>query len=472
MKTSTKILLVLTAIFIVPNIFLTKYLLAALVPTETGFSLNFDTLAWVALAFQVVLNVLITILFFRFIKTQRLTNAIFFSSFPLTLVYAFFMVYITDVKNLGGTTAQAVRATLKISADEANSNNYLWAALATLVYLVLLFAILLFSCRPLSKVVGATEKLGDGRIKMTDFKIGGGKQFKQIENSLNKINFNYKDKENKLRQTNLESNKIMSKQFLRFLGKDAVRELEQGKGVKKTATILFCKLKGQSGEEKTLSLEENFNYINSYMKVISPLIKRFNGFVDRFDAEGVLAAFEHSQDAIECAHAITKSISIKNKSNKSLPNIEAIISLATGSLSFATVGDEQKSPTIISDSLVDLVQRMQETNLYIGSKFLISQSSLNALSQSYNFSFRYVGDISDSKDEKVQIYESLEVYPKNKKQKLEKHKARFEEGVRAYEEQDYKKAKEIFEGVIKSVSEDKPSFVYFNRASEKLKEVA
>ena len=472
MKTSTKILLILTAAFTIPNIFLTKYLLAALVPTETGFSLNFDTLAWVALAFQAVLNILIMILFFRFIKTQRLTNAIFFSAFPLTLAYAFFMVYVTDVKNLGGTTAQAVRATLKITAEEANSNNYLWAALATLVYLVLLFAIILFSCRPLSKVVGATEKLGDGRIKMTDFKIGGGKQFKQIENSLNKINFNYKDKENKLRQTSLETNKSMPKQFLHFLGRDAVAKLEQGCQVKKTATILSCKLKGQNGEERILSLEENFNYINSYLKVITPLIKRFNGFVDRYYSEGILAAFERPQDAIECAHTITKSISVKNKSNKNLPNIDVIISISTGELAFGLLGDEQKSPTIISNCLLDLTQKMQETNMYVGSKFLVSQNTLNSLNQSYDFSFRYIGDISDEKDENVPLYESLEVYPKSRKQKLEKAKTKFEEGVRAYAEQDYKKSKDIFSGILKSFPDDKPSFVYFNKASEKLKEVA
>jgi len=469
MKTSTKVLIILTAIFIVPNIFLTRYLFAAFTPTETGFTLSFDALAWTALAFQAVLNILMTILFFKFIKTQRLTNAIFFSAFPLTLVYAFFMVYVTDVKNLGGTTAQAVRATLKISAESTNSNNYLWAILATLAYLVSLFLILLFSCRPLSKVVGATEKLGDGRIKMTDFKIGGGKQFKQIENSLNKINFNYKEKENKIRQTNLDSQNVVSKQFLKFLGKQSVAELELGHQVKKTATILCCKLAGTS-ESKTLTLEENFNYINSYIKIVAPLTKRFGGFVDKYYGEGILAVFEHAQDAVECANLATKSIAVKNKSQKNLPNIEAMISITTGELTFGITGDDSKSPTILSENIISLAWKMQEINQFIGSKLLISQNTLGALNQSYNFAFRYVGDLTE--DIKISVYESLEVYPKTKKQKLLKHKDKFEEGVRAYEEKDYQRAKTIFGGILKNIPDDKPSFVYFNRASEKLKEVA
>ena len=194
MKTSTKILIVITILLFVPNIFLTKYLLQAIVPTGSGFELNFTPLAWVALVFQILFNIFFAILFFRFLKTQRLSNVIFFSLIPLTLVYGIFMVYIVDVKNQTGLMAESVKATLNITAQENSYNNLLWAGLATLVYLIAVFVIVLFACRPLSKVEAYAQKLGDGRTKNDAIKVGGGKQFKEIESSLNKINFNYKEK--------------------------------------------------------------------------------------------------------------------------------------------------------------------------------------------------------------------------------------------------------------------------------------
>lgn len=181
MRTSTKILIVLTIILFIPNLFMTKYLLEAIVPTGNGFEFNFTPLAWVSLALQILFNVFFTILFIRFLKTQRLSNMIFFSLAPLTLVYGVFMVYITAVKNMTGITAESIRATLNIQSQENSYNNFLWAGLATLIYLILVFLIVLFSCRPLSKVEHATQKLGDGRMKNDNFKIGGGKQFKEIE---------------------------------------------------------------------------------------------------------------------------------------------------------------------------------------------------------------------------------------------------------------------------------------------------
>jgi len=470
MRTSTKILIFLTIATMVPSIFLTKYLLQAIVPTGSGFVFNFTPLAWVGLAFQVLSNVFFSILFFRFLKTQRLSNVIFFSVFPLTLVYGAFMAYIVSVKTMTGVTAESVRATLNIVQNEKAYNNLLWAGIATIVYLVALFMIILFACRPLAKVESITEKLGDGRMKYDDFKIGGGKQFKEIENSLNKINYNYKEKENKIRQTNLEAQKFIPRQFFKFLGKGSIEELELGNQVKKNATTLFCDLKSATNISRSLSLEENFNYINSYLKVVSPLVRKFDGFIDKYMGDGVLSVFSKPQDAIECAHAILKAIDVKNKSQKELPAIDARITINTGEIIFGIVGDEErKSPTIISD-VVNLASKMQEINLYIGTKLLIAKSSLNELPQNFEFDYRYTGALSLDDGTQVPLFESLNNYPKNKKEKLKKLKNKFESGVRAYNEKNYAEAKEIFEFVLHYVADDKPSYVYYNKTLEKLKE--
>ncbi len=472
MKTFTKIILILTILLFVPNLYLTKYLLAAVVPTGNGFVFNFTPLAWTSLAFQVVWNILAGILFFKFLKTQRLSNVIFFSVLPVTLVYGIFMVYITAVKGMEGKLAASVRTTLKITTEQTSFNNYLWAGLATLIYLIALFVIILFACRPLSRVEAATQKLGDGRMRYDEYKIGGGKQFRVIEDSLNKINYNYKEKENKLKQTNLEAQKFIPKQFFKFLGKNSIEELELGNQVKKNATTLFCDLKSATNISRSLSLEENFNYINSYLKVVAPLIRRYDGFIDKYLGDGVLSVFSKPQDAIECAHAILRAIDVKNKSQKELPAIDARISINTGEIIFGIVGEEErKSPTIISD-VVNLASKMEEINLYIGTKLLISKASLNELPQNYEFDYRYTGALSLDDGTQIPLFESLNYYPKNKKEKLKKLKNKFESGVRAYNEKNYKEAKELFSYVLHYISDDKPSFVYFNKSNEKLKEVA
>ena len=468
MKTSTKILLVLAVVLLVPSVFLGRYVFATISATESGFSVEPSPLGWVGLVCQIVSVLLSAILFFRFIKSQRLANAIFFSVVPLTLVYGVFVCGVASVQNFEGLTAQALRQTLNIS-QQATVKIYLWVGLATLIYLTLLFLVIKMSCRPLGRVAKIAKKLGDGRTKNEDFKLGGGKQFRDIENSLNKINYNIKDKEKRIRKANLQSQKVFSKQFLKLFDKSDIAELEFGNKVSKKVATMFCDLKINSSQ--ILSLEENFSYINSYLKVVLPLVKRYDGFVDKQMGDSILAVFAKPEQAIECAHAILRAVEMKNKNQKNLLPLDARVVANWQSVDFGIVGDDERHiPTIVSDD-VSVLKKMQETNVYLGTKLTISQELLNQLPQKYDFNHRYVGDLT-IESKKIALFESVECYAKSKRDKLKKVKQKFEAGVRAYNCKKYAEAKENFEYVLHCLPQDKPSFVYFNKANEKLEEVA
>lgn len=462
MKKSTKILIILTIILLIPNIFLFRHLFDAIVPTPQGFVFNFSTWSYVALGVFVAFTIVSTILYIIFLKSLSLQNQLFFSILPLTVNFGFFVVYISNINNLEDLTSQSVRNALNID-NAFNSNAILWIVVAILMYVVLLFILILFSCLPLKKVERVTAKLGDGRVKMDDFKVGGNKQFQNIEHSLNKINHIYKEKENKIKVANFECQKYMPKQILKFFEKNDIKELELGKKIQKNATILFCNLKNDS--KKILTLEENFNYINSYFKFVAPLIKRFDGFIDKFSGECVLACFGNSKNAIECSNAILKGLGEKNKKSKFEPNICLFNDIFTFSIS----GDEERKIPSIENDVFSVMGKMQELSSFVDAKFLLSKKVLESLPPKYDFKYRYIGKLTVEK-EKIELFEGLDAFKKSKRDKLLKFKNQFEDGVRLYDEKKFKEAKERFEFVLHGVKDDKASFVYFNKASEKLKD--
>ena len=266
MKTSTKILLIFNIALLIANVFLIKYIAEAIVPTESGFILNFSPLSWVALSVLVLFFISFLVLYVKFLRNLRLSNLLFFSTLPLTLIYGTFVAYVSQIEMLGDVNSMSIRALLNINSSKNVQN--LWIALATVAYLVLLFVLILLACRPLRNVERAIERLGDGRVKVDDYRIGGGRQFKEIEHSLNKINYVYKEKDNKLKIANLTAQKYLPKALLNFLGKKGVEDVETGKAVSREGTLLHCDLK----PNKTLTLEENFNYINSYLKIFNIVI--------------------------------------------------------------------------------------------------------------------------------------------------------------------------------------------------------
>lgn len=459
MKTSTKILIIITTILFIPNIFLIKYLFEGIIATSDGFIFNFSPLSYVALIFLVAFFVSFIALYIVFLKNLSLSNQLFFSIMPLSIIYGLFAVYISQIEILDDLTSQSVRSSLNI---DGGNNVYLWVIFATLSYLFLLFILIIFACKPLKNVEKITQKLGDGRFKLDDYKVGGGRQFQEIEHSLNKINFNNKEKDRKIKIANLENQKYLPKQILKFFGND-IKKLEFGKEIKKKATLMLCDLKNNS---KSLSLEENFNYVNSYFKTIAPLIKRFDGFIDKYLGDGLLAVFPNAESAIECSHSILKALDSKKKSK-----FEARISLHTDEVIFGVAGEEDKKiPTILTD-ILSLLTKIEEINDFIGTRLLFSKKVLDNLSNKFAFNFRHTGSLTFQK-EQIELFESLEYYKKSKKEKLLKLKNKFENGVRFYNEGKLKEAKNIFESILKSVKDDSPSFIYFNKIKEKLTEIA
>ena len=331
---------------------------------------------------------------------------------------------------------------------------------------------MLFSyvCRPIQKIERVTSKLGDGRITEGAITIGKTKQFHKIEDSLERNN--YKEKENRVKQADLEAQKFIPKQFLKFLGKGSISELELGNQVQKRATTLFCDLLSSTTVSTTLSLEENFNFINSYLNIISPLVRKYDGFVDKYLGDGILAVFPRAERAIDCAHAIIRAIEVKNKSQKDLPNVDTKISINTGDIVFGIVGEEErKAPTIISD-VVNLASKIEDINKFMGTKIVFSKQTLNEIPEKYNLHYRYIGSLTlDGEETTLPLFESLEIYPKDEKDKLVRLKNKFENGVRSYNDGQFKVALQTFQEVLKYLPNDKPSYIYFNKANEKLKEV-
>ena len=463
MKTSTKILLIFNIALLIANIFLIRYLVMGVVPTESGFVFEFSALSWVALSVLVAFLITFIALYIVFLRNLRLSNLLFFSTLPLTLIYGVFVVYIAKIGEMDDITSASVKATLNLNSAQGVEN--LWIALATITYLVLLFVLIMIACKPLKNVEKVTQKLGDGRVKLEDYKIGGSKQFQEIEHSLNKINYLYKEKDNKLKIASLASQKYMPKQLLNFLGKNGVEEVETGKSVTKEGSILYCDLK----PNKTLSLEENFNYINSYLKVVAPLIKRFDGFVDKYLGDGLIAVFSKAQNAVECAHAILKAVEDRNKNQKKSLNIASRISVHTGELTIA-LSVEEKTPTVVS-SIINMLSKMEEINEFMGGKLLFSKKTLESFSNKFNFDYRYLGDLEYEKSI-TSLFESLDCYPKRIREKLKKFKNEFENGVRFYNEKRYREAKDMFEKVLQKIPNDNASFVYFNKCNERLSEIA
>ena len=462
MKTSTKIWMIIFIVSTVFGILLAREIFRGLNFGET-LTFNFSVWGWVGIVMNVISNIALAVLFAKFLKTQPFNRVLFFSTVPLTLAFFALSYGLLTINDYNNAPVTYVRQVLNVSTT--NSNNYWWLGLLGLIYLFALFLIFHFNSKPLKKVEKAVYRLGNGHVA-SDIEIGGSRTFREIEHSLNKINSNFKEKDNIIQKTNTEYEKFEPKQFLKFLGKNSILDLELGNQVKKEVTTMYVDIHNSTNMSTTLSLEENFNYINGYLNVVSPIIRKFGGFVDKYLGDGILAVFIKPQNALECSKAIYKVIETQNASQKMQPSLDVYISINTGEVVFGIVGEEErKSPTIISDT-VNLVSKMEEFNKYFGSKIIFSKRTLNSLKIDYPLSYRYVGSLTLGDKEYLSLFESLECYSKKKRERLEDTKTMFEQAVRYFNLNKCHQAKELFAKILKIARDDKVAYMYFNKCEQ------
>ena len=466
MKKSTKILLIIYIIFLIPSIVLGGSIFQGIKPAENGFIFDFDVKGIIALVLMGISIILGFILYFKFLVSLTVDKMLFFSILPLIIFYGVSVFLLAELNYLDNDTANSLKTILNISS-ESLYNTILWTVLVSIVFIVIIFFTFIFACRPLNKVEHIISRLGDGKVKQDRLTIGGGKQFQVIEHGLNKINNNYKEKDNSLKKVNLETQKFIPKQFFKFLGKNNITELELGNQITKKACTMSVKLEGIK-DNNMLSLEESFQMLNSYLNVIAPIVRKFGGFVDKYLGSGIIAVFNKSENAINCAQVLVRAIEVKNRQNKTLPNVQQRISIISGDVIFGVVGEEErKIPTIVSDITSDL-EKLDEICKLMGMKVIFTKMVLDDLPLNYRINYRFIGSINISENREIMLYENLDVYPRDIFLPLKRTKKIFEKGVIDYNNQNYNECLDIFTSILRIVPNDKASYIYFNKSKEKI----
>ena len=143
MKKSTKILLILYVAVMIPSTILGRYVFSSLKVVDGGFGYDFNAYSISGIILNIISMVLGTILFFRFLKTLSLSNMIFFSTIPYTLLYGIGMFMLSHITQYTSPMARNIRVLLNIS-PENEYNTILWAVILSIVYILILLFTYLF----------------------------------------------------------------------------------------------------------------------------------------------------------------------------------------------------------------------------------------------------------------------------------------------------------------------------------------
>ncbi len=232
------------------------------------------------------------------------------------------------------------------------------------------------------------------------------------------VNTSRKEKEEADRKSIDHKNRIIASisrfvpmQFVSFLGKESIIDIKLGDQVHKEMTILFSDIRSFTSLSEHQTPQETIDFLNSYFMSIGPLIRKNNGFIDKYIGDAIMALFPNKvDDAIMAAVNMIEQLHEYNKIRE-LTGQEQInigIGIHTGNLMLGTIGESSRiEATVISDA-VNTASRLEHLNKKLNTKILISKESLEKSDRRSEFNTRKIGRVAiRGKEDHLVVYEIL-----------------------------------------------------------------
>ena len=276
----------------------------------------------------------------------------------------------------------------------------------------------------------------------------------------------------RLYQFNQAYERFVPRDFLYLLNKESIVDIQLGDQVQQEMSVLFADIRDFTKLSESMTPEENFQFINSYLSCMEPAIRENNGFTDKYIGDAIMALFGGSaDDAVKAGIAILNRLTEYNKYRAIVgyAPIHIGIGINTGSLMLGTVGGQNRmNGTAIGDA-VNLASRIEGLTKDYGVSMLISQETFLRLKNPNDYAIRLIDRVKvKGKSIAVTVYEVFDGDPSEVKAGKLATTTIFEQGLLLFYLNKFRLAKQRFQKCLLTNPKDKVARIYLQRCEHGL----
>lgn len=211
----------------------------------------------------------------------------------------------------------------------------------------------------------------------------------------------------------------MGKYMSQDVMKHVIRDIDNlGLGGKRAiVSVLFSDIRGFTSMSEQMTPQEVSEILNEYFTEMEPIITNYNGVINKFIGDAVMAIFgepiqdkNHAENAVKCACAMLQKVrELQIKwAKEGKPKIEIGVGIATGEVFVGNIGSINRMEYTVIGDTVNLASRLESYNKIYKTKLLISPATYDEVKNIVD-----VIKISDveirGKANKMNIYEVLKI---------------------------------------------------------------
>ena len=189
-----------------------------------------------------------------------------------------------------------------------------------------------------------------------------------------------------IQKTNISFQRFFPNEFLQFLNKKNVTDISLGDNIHKNMFIAFIHLGIKAKLSSSSAREELLILYNTVIQAANPIIKKYNGFIDKYLTDGLMVLFYGTaEDTVDCIIEITQLIKKINihRQEQSLPPLHISSGIHYGKLMMGTIGEPERMDTTVISDVVNISSRMYSYATEKNVNIIISETVREQLLESY-----------------------------------------------------------------------------------------
>ena len=208
------------------------------------------------------------------------------------------------------------------------------------------------------------------------------------------------------------SSKFVPREFLQHLGRETIADVRLGDQVAREMTVFFSDIRNFTTMSESMTPQDNFAFLNSYLKRATPIIRANHGFIDKYIGDAIMALFpKEPADALRSAVQLQTELVSYNEGRRKAgyAPVRIGIGLHRGELILGTIGEEERMQTTVISDAVNLASRIEGLTKVFGVSLLVGKSVVDKLPEGHGFHLRHLGAVkAKGKTRSVEIYECFD----------------------------------------------------------------
>lgn len=270
-----------------------------------------------------------------------------------------------------------------------------------------------------------------------------------------------------LSETESAYSRFVPRQFLQLLGVDDIRTVQLGQQVERSMTILFSDIRDFTSLSESMSPQENFNFLNSYLVQMEPVIAAHGGIIDKYIGDAIMALFPHSpDDALRCSLAMLAKLDEYNagRERAGYHAIQIGIGINTGIVILGTIGGEGRMDGTVIGDAVNLASRLEQLTKEYKVPVLISEYTLSSLENIKPWSLRFLDrTYVRGKHDEQSVYEVIDADIPTLRIAKKNTWPIFQRALTHYHLGDFQTAKTYFAQCLTEAPDDTAARAYLRR---------